>query len=148
MVAQWRRIGCAVDFSEPSRACLAAAADLATRLGAELIVLHVSEERAATGPAPIFAPPPVFTRVEKHEAELEAWVLEAERLGVATVRSALVHGRPVVAIARFAKEEHLDLLVVASHGHGGLRHLIVGSVTEEVVRTAPCPVLVVRASQA
>jgi nucleotide-binding universal stress UspA family protein len=56
----------------------------------------------------------------------------------------MVRGRPAAAIAQFAAEEGLDLLVVASHGHGGLRHLVVGSVTEELVRSAPCPVLVVR----
>jgi nucleotide-binding universal stress UspA family protein len=147
-MAPWRRIGCAVDFSEASRAGLESAAGLAARLGAELFVIHVSEERAAPSTAPLLAPPPVSTRVEKHGAELEAWVLEAERLGAAAVRSALLHGRPAAAIIRFAAEEHLDLLVVGSHGHGGLRHLVLGSVTEEAVRAAPCPVLVVRASPA
>jgi len=144
----WRRIGCAVDFSEASRAGLESAAGLAARLGAELFVIHVSEERAAPGPAALLAPPPVSTRVEKHGPELEAWALEAERLGAAAVRSALIRGRPAAAIVRFAAEEHLDLLVVAGHGHGGLRRLVVGSVTEEVVRAAPCPVLVVRGPRA
>jgi nucleotide-binding universal stress UspA family protein len=144
----WRRIGCAVDFSEASRAGLQNAAGLAARLGAELFVIHVSEERAAPGPAPIFAPPPVSMRAEKHGSQLEAWVLEAERLGAAAVRSALIRGRPAAAIVRFAEEEHLDLLVVASHGQGGLRRLVVGSVAEEVVRAAPGPVLVVRGPQA
>lgn len=143
----WRRIGCAVDFSEASRAGLESAAGLAARLGAELFVIHVSEERAAPSPAPLLAPPPVSTRVEEHGAQLEAWVLEAERLGAAAVRSALLHGRPAAAIVRLAAEERLDLLVVGTHGHGGLRHLVVGSVTEELVRAAPCPVLVVRGSQ-
>jgi nucleotide-binding universal stress UspA family protein len=144
----WRRIGCAVDFSEASRAGLESAAGLAARLGAELFVIHVSEERAAAGPAPLLAPPPVSTRAEKHGPQLEAWVLEGERLGAAAVRSALIRGRAAAAIVRFAEEEHLDLLVVASHGHRGLRRLVVGSVTEEVVRAAPCPVLVVRGPQA
>lgn len=140
----WRRIGCAVDFSEASRAALQTAAGLAAGLGAELVLIHASEERAAAGPAVIFAPPPISTHPERHESELEAWVREAERLGAATVRPALIRGRPAAAIAHFAAEEGLDVLVVASHGHGGLRHLVVGSVTEELVRAAPCTVLVVR----
>ncbi len=64
------------------------------------------------------------------------------------MRSALIRGRPAAAIVRFAAEERLDLLVVAGHGHGGLRHLVVGPVTEDVVRSAPCPVLVVRGPRA
>lgn len=144
----WRRIGCAVDFSEASRAGLESAATLAARPGAELFVIHVSEERAAPGPAPLLAPPPVSARAEKHGPELEAWALEAERLGAAAVRSVLVRGRAAAAIVRLAEEERLDLLVVASHGHGGLRRLVLGSVAEEVVRAAPCPVLVVRAPRA
>lgn len=139
----FRRIGCAVDFSEASRAALERAAGLAAALGAELLVIHVSEERAAPAPGAIFAPPPAPTRAERHGPELEAWVADAERLG-APARSALVRGRPAEAIARFAAEEPLDLLVVASHGHGGLRHLVLGSVSEELVRAAPCPVLVFR----
>ncbi len=62
--------------------------------------------------------------------------------------SALIRGRPAAAMVRFAAEEHLDRLVVAGHGHGGLRRLVVDSVTEEVVQAAPCPVLVVRGPRA
>ncbi len=64
------------------------------------------------------------------------------------MRSALIRRRPAAALVRFAKEEHPDLLVVAGHGHGGGRHLVLGSVTEDVVRAAPCPVLVVRGPRA
>lgn len=143
----WRRIGCAVDFSEASRSGLESAAWLAARLGAELLVIHASEERAAPSPAPLLAPPPVSTRAEQHGAELESWAREAERLGAAAVRSVLIRGRPAAAIVRCAAEERLDLLVVASHGHRGLRHLVLGSVAEELVRAAPCPVLVARRAQ-
>ncbi len=145
-MTSWSRIGCAVDFSKASHAALEKAAELAARLGAELFVIHASEERAATGPAVVFAPPPTPTHAERHGPELEAWVLEARRLGAA-VRSAMIRGRPAAVIARFAAEERLDLLVVASHGHGGLRQILIGSVTEELVRAAPCPVLVIRAPQ-
>lgn len=142
----YRRIGCAVDFSEASRTALESAAELAARLRAELLVIHVSEERPAPGAGAIFAPPPASTSVEKHGPQLETWVREAERLG-ATARSALIHGRPAEAIAQLASEERVDLLVVASHGRGALRRLVLGSVTEELVRAAPCPVLVVRRPQ-
>ncbi len=143
----WSRIGCAVDFSKASHAALEKAAELAARLRTELFVIHASEEHAATGPAVVFAPPPTPTHAERHGRELEAWVLEAQRLGAAAARSAMIRGRPAAAIARFAAEERLDLLVVGSHGHGGLHQLLIGSVTEELLRAAPCPVLVIRAPQ-
>ncbi len=141
---KWRHIGCPVDFSETSRAALEAAAELAARFDAELVLIHVSEEPAAIGPASIFAPPPAPRRVETHRADLEAWVNEAGRGGRARVRSALVRGRPAEEIIRFAHEEHLDLVVMGTHGRRGFRHLLLGSVAEEVVRGAPCPVLVIR----
>jgi len=139
----WRRVGCPVDFSDASRAAMEAAADLAARFGTELVLIHISEEPSAAGPVPIFAPPPAPHRMEAHRDELEAWVSAASRPGGTPVRSRVIHGRPAAEIVRFATEERLDLLVMGTHGRRGFRHLILGSVTEEVLRGAPCPVLVV-----
>ncbi len=57
---------------------------------------------------------------------------------------ALVEGSPKVEIVRYARHLDLDLIVLATHGRSGLTHVIMGSVAESVVRTAPCPVLTVR----
>ena len=56
----------------------------------------------------------------------------------------IVAGDPTDAIVRIAQEEKADLIVMGSHGHTGLRHLLLGSVAEKVLRHAPCPVLIVR----
>jgi nucleotide-binding universal stress UspA family protein len=56
----------------------------------------------------------------------------------------VVTGDPADVIVHFAQERGADLIVMGSHGHTGLRHLLLGSVAEKVLRHAPCPVLIVR----
>ena len=51
---------------------------------------------------------------------------------------------PFTEIIRFAKDKDIDLIVMGTHGHTGLAHVLLGSVAEKVVRKAPCPVLTVR----
>jgi nucleotide-binding universal stress UspA family protein len=53
-------------------------------------------------------------------------------------------GTPFYEIVRYAKEQNIDLIIMGTHGHTGLTHMLLGSVTEKVVRKAPCPVLTVR----
>ncbi len=53
-------------------------------------------------------------------------------------------GKPAEEILRVAREEGVDLIVMGTHGHTGLRHLLLGSVAEEVTRHAPCPVFTIR----
>lgn len=53
-------------------------------------------------------------------------------------------GKPFVEICRIAKEEHIDLIIMGTHGRTGLGHILIGSVAENVVRKSPCPVLVVK----
>jgi nucleotide-binding universal stress UspA family protein len=56
-------------------------------------------------------------------------------------------GRPATEIVEAAREIEADLIVIATHGHTGLKHVLLGSVAENVVRHAPCPVLTVRTSE-
>ena len=81
----------------------------------------------------------------KQEAEkaLDKLLPEASQLGVRVVR-ALRMGNPYVEIVQYAEETETDVIVVGTHGRGGLAHLILGSVAEKVVRKAHCPVLTVR----
>ena len=142
-MSAYRRVCCPVDFSDSSWLALAEAARLARGEGASLTVLHVRE---ATGPV-LESPflPPTSWPEESPPPELERWRAEAERLRGATVDSVLL-GPPVAqAIAEFARDTGVDLIVVASHGRAGLARLVLGSVAEAVVRIAPCPVLVVKA---
>jgi nucleotide-binding universal stress UspA family protein len=53
-------------------------------------------------------------------------------------------GKPFYEINQYALEENIDLIIIATHGHSGMEHILFGSTAEKVVRKAPCPVLVVR----
>jgi nucleotide-binding universal stress UspA family protein len=59
----------------------------------------------------------------------------------ATASTTILHGPPHVQIVQFAREQDVDLIVIATHGRSGLKHVIIGSVAEKVVQMAPCPVL-------
>lgn len=122
-----RRILCAVVPGAPARACLQAAAALATRFGAELTALYVVEDaRAAVAPA---------------RNELCAWLPS-----VAThceVRPAVRRGRAAEQIVVFAGETRQDLIVLAAQPKAERRGLFLGATTEQVLRQAPAPVLVI-----
>jgi len=141
-MSRWAKVGCAVDFSESSRAAMADAADLAKRYGAELVLIHVLEspEGALDMPAPEAA------RASRHELErkLESWRSEAARLCDREVSARVLEGPVAEEVTRAAREGGLDLLVCGTHGRRGPRRFVVGSVAERLVRLAHCPVLVVR----
>lgn len=133
-MADWSRICCAIDFSGPSRAALQRAGELARRLGAALTLLHVHE----TAPAPASGPLPL------HElGEMDAWVDRAEHLAGSPVRASIRAGAPAAEIAAFLREHGFDLVVIGldepEAGAGAL-----GPIAAQVIREAPCPVLVAR----
>ncbi len=142
-MAEWKKICCAIDFSEPSRFAMKEAADLARRLQADLTLLHVYEARAPS-------PEILLSKFEQAAAEMESkmatWQGEAERIAGRPVRSMVLTGSAANEILRFVGEGSFDLVVTATHGHTGLKHLVLGSVAERVVRQAHCAVLVVRGS--
>ena len=76
-------------------------------------------------------------------AELDRMLPEAQQATIEVTRSVVV-GSPFRKIIETAEAEHVDLIVMATHGRTGLSHLLIGSVAERVVRTAPCPVLTIR----
>ncbi len=139
----WKRIGCAADFSDGSRAAFREACDLAGRFEAELILLHAEEPPAVTD----IPPPAAVVADARREAtgRLEAWRAEAEAVLGRPVEVELLDGPAAPAVARAAAEQRLDLLVTGTHGRRGFRHLVLGSVAERLVHLSPCPVLVVRA---
>ena len=65
----------------------------------------------------------------------------------ARVQAVIVHGEPAYEIVRYAREERVDLIVLATRGLTGWEHVVFGSVAERVVRLAPCPVLTLREEQ-
>ena len=143
------RILVPTDFSEPSDAALEYATTLAADLGASLHLLHVFEDPYLTGgafAAEMYAPVPPDLRerlFEEAKAHLRERV-EAHGDGHVPPTAEVYTGPTAKAIADYAASEHIDLIVIGTHGRGGMAHLLLGSVAERVVRTAPCPVLTVR----
>ncbi len=141
----WLEILCAVDLGEGSRVTLEDAADLARRLGARLTLLHVREpSRAAAGRALAVVPEAAEQEAVEIGRKLDRWRAEAERIAGTPVRAIAGKGPPGAEIVRIAGDERADLLVVGTHARRGLGRLVLGSIAEQVVRNAPCPVLVSR----
>jgi nucleotide-binding universal stress UspA family protein len=136
----------ATDFSDAAGAAEAEARRLARRLGAELLFLHVATEAPLFGEGP-FGMADVRAVYEGQRkwaaAELEARAAAARDAGV-PARVLLRAGVPFEEIVRAAAEEKAEIVVIGTHGRTGLDRLLLGSVAERVVRTAPCPVLTVR----
>jgi nucleotide-binding universal stress UspA family protein len=86
----------------------------------------------------------VFDEIEKGARERLKTVVPEETAKGIDVRLALRRGAAFVEIVRYARDEGVDLITIATHGRTGLRHALFGSVAEKVVRKAPCPVLSVR----
>ena len=146
-MASWTKICCPIDFSETSRVALEEAAELASRYQAELTLLHVFEPPAPAADL-VVMPPEAFEQTAKDlERKLELWRAEAERRGAKGVRALVVTGAAATETVRLVREGGHDLVVMGTHGRRGLRHLVLGSVAERVVREAPCAVLVVRPRQ-
>ncbi len=145
-----RSILVATDFSPSARAALRVAAELASALGAKLILFHAYEATVVCGDGSLYRLEPqdiaaTVRTVEEKLAEARR-SLHAETDVAADGR--IVEGRAAEAILRAVREGGCDLVVMGTHGRGGLRRLVLGSVAEQVLRQCEVPVLVVREESA
>src|SRR5262245_19576129 len=146
------RILVATDFSASSAAALTLAKTLAERFGASLHRLHVLEDPYVTGAfaADIYAPPPPGLReswMKSAEASIDAQLTPQEKTAFNATTN-VVFGPTAATIVERAAALSADLIVMGTHGRGGVAHLLMGSVAERVVRTATCPVLTTRGGAA
>lgn len=124
------------DFSPGSHHGLKYAVSLARDTGAKLLIVHVEEPPAAYGGGEWYYGIPDFDH-ESVASVLEKVVPEDPQVAY---EHRLVTGDPARRLVELAEEEHADLIVVGTHGRTGLSRLLMGSVAEEVVRRANCPV--------
>ena len=139
-----QRILVPTDFSDESRAALAYGAALAETFSASLHLLHVLEAIVAPEAVPV----QYESRQLEAAVEATAWeelrgLLAGDEYARLQATLAIEWGTPVSEIIRYAKEQEIDLIVMGTHGRGGLKRLILGSVAESAVRGAPCPVLTI-----
>ena len=146
-MAEIKRILYATDFSELSAHALHYAAYLARKCDAQLHCLHVVDDSyqywLSMEVTTIPAGPPVDELLAAARKQLDKFLAGNVPEGVA-VKTKVLSGRPFVEIIRFARAQEMDLIVLGTHGRGGLRHVLMGSVAEKVSRKSPCPVMTVR----
>ena len=141
------RILVATDFGETSQAALIKAKELANAFHAELQVLHVIDDPYDfAGPIPRYLPEAdTFRQALKDAANAELdLTLTREEVTLYRATLSLCIGRPAAEIVRYAKDRRIDLIVIGTHGRGPVWHMLLGSVAENVVRHAHCPVLTTR----
>ena len=139
----------ATDFSEPSAVALNYGRDLARSYQATLHVVHVIEDLMAFhGPEIGFAIADVGRNIEAAaQQDLQDSLTDSDRRTLKS-RSITIRAPNVShALTEYAKVHAIDLIIVGTHGRGGFHRFLIGSVAERVVRTAPCPVLTVRAHE-
>jgi nucleotide-binding universal stress UspA family protein len=138
-----RRVLLGTDLGQATELATDRAFDVAHRYGAELLVVSVIEP---VNPRQQIGNEIRWDQIRdrRHDAA-QALVARGRALGI-TVSFLVWTGDPGESIVAAAGAENVDLIVVGTHGRGTIKRLLLGSVSEHVVRNAPCPVLVVRPS--
>jgi nucleotide-binding universal stress UspA family protein len=146
MENQINKILVPVDFSDYSKSSLRYAVNFSKYFKAEMILIYVVE--------PVIYPPdfsmgqiaiPAINPEWDQRAREELYKLaESEIHGDVKVKTIIKTGKPFMEIIEAAEEEDIDLIIIATHGHSGVEHILFGSTAEKVVRKAPCPVLTLR----
>lgn len=139
------RILVPIDMSVFSVTALQYAEDIGEHFGAEIVVLHIAEEDD------IAARIPKKEREQMSPKELDqrmksiiAHMLLDHNVVTQSMRIEILHGSPAEEIVNAVPVLHADLIVMCTHGRSGVSHLLMGSVTEKVVRNATCPVLTLK----
>lgn len=136
------------DFSAGSEEALHYAYDLAVDLGATLHIVHVLENPFAPGAfMEMYSPPPAeyFVDMERRsEDKLRTLLTPEQKARVHAVLSTRLGVPGSEILDRLGEDPKIDLVVMATHGRGGVARLVMGSVTDKIIRSAPCPVLTIR----
>ncbi len=134
------------DLSEISRLGLSYALDLARGWGAEVTVYHVADGAELAN----YKATSLQDLIDKHQKALEQYLKDhfADVLPLVELRTKVEIGSAAPGILAEAEKEGSDLIVMSTHGRTGLAHILMGSVTEHVLRNARCPVFSVHPPRA
>jgi nucleotide-binding universal stress UspA family protein len=137
-----------VDFSAHSAEAVHVATDLARRYDASLTLIHVYDPLVYALPHgfTLFTQPQLERVFEALESQLAGAKAQAIEAGAARVQTRLLQGTIAGQITEYSARGEFDLVVMGTHGRTGMKHLVLGSIAEKVVRTAACPVLTVKKS--
>ncbi|MEQ9410737.1 MAG: universal stress protein [Fuerstiella sp.] len=129
-----------VDFSEGSGPAVQEALDMA-QAPDSVHVLHVLPDLDVVSPGVIFGNVTDESRMKAAEKYMQTFLKEG---GLEGVNSTVLIGDPGTEVVRFAKKHNAELIVIPSHGYHGVKHLLLGSVAERIIRHASCTVHVLR----
>lgn len=141
------KILCPTDFSEASQNALRYAIEFARSANAQIILLHVAQMPVVTTEAAIS-----YSAVEEKQVldmaqqELDA-IVQKLPSGSTNIFKSLIVGTPDEVILQEAAENNVDIIIIGTQGKTGIKRLLLGSITEAVLRKAVCPVLVVKAHE-
>lgn len=135
-----------IDFSDYSKSALKYAVNFCKKFDAEIILIYVIE--------PVIYPPDFSMGQiaipsvnaewdERAKQELEK-LAKSDITKDARIKTIIKTGKPFIEVIETAGELDVDLIIIATHGHSGVEHILFGSTAEKVVRKAPCPVLTLR----
>ena len=141
-----KKILCPIDHSEGSKEALKYAVTFAMKDEAKLYLLHIIDIRSFNESLDEMSKQiPDEETLEQLRIKLLDCIPEEIREDM-DVEAIVVQGIPFAEIISTAREKEIDMIVIGSHGRTGIAHMMLGSVSEKVVRKAPCPVLTVRQS--
>lgn len=146
MIQNVKKVLAPIDFSENSKEAMRSAWELATELNAEMHIVNVVAVHHS------------FLEQRSTEITREASIAEGSEEELLRIRkddfgnspkivTAVLTGAPVVKLCEYAKQNQIDLIMLATHGHTGSEFLTIGSVAEKIARNAPCSVLVYRTAK-
>jgi nucleotide-binding universal stress UspA family protein len=145
MRVEIKRILCTTDFSDFSNHAVPYGIALAREFNAKLYLCHVIDLSSAA----IYGE--AVLALEEQQARMTKFALGelSKLIGPRSItwEPLVTLGNPAVEVARLAEERGIDLAIAASHGRSGLKRVLIGSVTERLMRTLPCPLLVVRSPE-
>ncbi|MCX6167801.1 MAG: universal stress protein [Ignavibacteriales bacterium] len=134
-----------IDFSDYSKNALKYASQFAKEFNANLYLIYVVEPMIYPADFSMGQIAIPSTDVDLHARAEEELNNLAKTIDPSLKVGTMIRtGKPFVEIIEEAKEKDIDLIIIASHGHTGVEHLLFGSTAEKIVRKAPCPVLTLR----
>ena len=143
------RILVPTDFSDTAEIAMTYGSELANAFQATLHLVNVIEDVTSTGGARAGErhrppPPPLIQPMEDQAMQVLKMAVAKLQPQPSKAVLAIQEGSPFVEIVRYARKHAIDLIVIGTHGHGPVAHLLLGSVAENLVRQAPCPVMTIR----
>jgi universal stress protein A len=149
-MTRFNKILVPIDYSPCSNEATRTAVDLAGRYSATITLVNVYEpiDRMMPEAYWVITPEQEQRVLAGFREQLDKAEKQVRDRGPVNVTTRLLEGEPAQRIVDYARENDCDLIVMGTHGRKGVKHLLLGSVAERVLRTAPCAVLVVKAAPA